>query len=180
MKFSNTDSNVLASRPAVRYTSNTRSIERTFDRTPYTLRSTVMSVALAEPVAPAVVERPRALRLVPAGPEVEPAATPTRTRPRRTGPGVGPAARPRQLRFAAPPAARAQGCRVVPPVAVAAAAPASAPSWRLTERGVAVVLAVAAALVVASVVVVGLTALRVTGDGYRASHASDAVVAAQA
>ncbi len=176
MNLSNTDSNVLALRPAVRYTSNTRSIERTFDRTPYPLRSTVMSVALAETAAPVVVERPRALRLVPPEPSVEPAGPPARTRPRRSGPGVGPAARPRRLRFTAPPAP-AQTCRVQAPAV--AAVPPQPQTWRLTDRGLAVVLALAAALVVASVVVVGLTALRVTGEGYRASHASDAVVVAQ-
>ena len=146
MDTSNTNSNVLAPGPRVLYTSNMRSIERTFDRSPYQRRSTAMSVALAEPadLTYATADRPTrpALRVV------EPLPAPGRTRTRRPGPGVGPAARPRRLRFVAPPPARSSSCR--PPVPPAAAvAPARATSWRLTERGVAVVLVVAAALVAA-------------------------------
>jgi hypothetical protein len=39
--------------------------------------------------------------------------------------------------------------------------------WRLTERGVAVVLVAGLMIMVAALTVVGLTALRVTGPGYR-------------
>ena len=57
--------------------------------------------------------------------------------------------------------------------------PSGTRSWRLTERGLAVVLVVAAALVVASIAVVELTALRVTGESYQPSHVSSAPVLVQ-
>ena len=127
-----------------------------------------MSVAFAEPVldqpAPEVrVGRP--------GP-----AAPARTTPRRRGPGVGPSARPRRLRFTAPAVTRAtpgpRSCQAEPVVAPPR-------TWHLTERGLAVVLVVAAALVAASIAVVGLTALRVTGEGYQPAHAVSAPVLVQ-
>lgn len=162
MNLSNTDSNVLALRPAVRYTSNMRSIEPVFDPTPDPLRSIAMSVAFAEPV----LDRPTAARRA-----VAPA--PTRARPRRPGPGVGPTARPRRLRFAAPPVvgsrSAARACQAAPVLQ-------GSPTWHLTERGLAVVLVVAAALVAASITVVGLTALRITGESYRPSHSAVAPV----
>lgn len=175
MDTSNTDSNVLARAAQVRYTSNTRSIERTFDRPPYQLRSTAMSVALAEPadladVQDAVPTARPVLRVV------EPVTQPTRTR--RPGPGVGPVARPRRLRFVAPPPARAGACREVDPAAVVRSE-ARPTTWRLTERGLAVVLVVAAALVAASVAVVALTALRVTGESYHPGHPAPVQVVAQ-
>jgi hypothetical protein len=157
MTTSNTDSNVLAPGCPVRYTSNTRSIEPTFDRTPDLLRSTAMSVAFAEPV----LDRPTADR--PAG-----LASPERVRPRprRLGPGVGPTARPRRMRLA--PAVARPGAR---PRACEASTPAEpSRTWRLTDRGMAVVLVVAAALVAASIAVVGLTALRVTSESYHPGH----------
>jgi hypothetical protein len=160
MTSSNTDSNVLALRPAVRYTSNTRSIEPTFDRTPDPLRSIAMSVAFAEPV----LDRPSTDVRV-----GRPGTAPARTTPRRPGPGVGPDARPRRVRFTAPavPGGRpgSRACRPAP-----AAAATSARTWHLTDRGMAVVLVVAAALVAASIAVVGLTALRVTGESYQAAR----------
>ena len=160
MNTSNTDSNVLALDARVRYTSNTRSIEPVFDRAPDPLRSTAMSVAFAEPV----LDRPRPdLRLVP------PVPAPARVRPRRPGPGVGPLAHPRRLRFVTPSPTRPRGCSAV-------AAPAPVRAWHLTERGVAVVMVLAAALVAASVVVVGLTALRVTGQSYAPGHSAAAPV----
>ena len=176
MNTSNTDSNALAPVDAVRYTSNMRSIELLFDPTPDP-RSTAMSVAFAEPVlgrpvtdravlgqggqggAPAPV-----LRLVPTAPAVP-------GRIRRPGPGVGPTARPRRLRFSAPAAVAApRACR--PPAATVS----PSRTWHLTERGLALVLVVAAALVVASVTVVGLTALRVTSEGYQPGHSAAAPV----
>ena len=176
MDTSNTDSNVLAQPARLRYTSNTRSIERTFDRPPYLRRSTAMSVALAEPADLTYATDDRPVR--PALRVVEPVPSPGRTRTRRPGPGVGPAARPRRLRFVAPPPARSSSCR--PPAPVVAAAPATRPtSWRLTERGLAVVLVVAAALVAASVAVVALTALRVTGESYDPGHVAPVQVVAQ-
>lgn len=165
MMFSNTASNVLALDPGVRYTSNTRSIEPTFDQTPDLLRSTAMSVAFAEPV----LDRPSAdLRTG------RPGVAPVRPGPRRSGAGVGPTARPRRLRFAAPAVAKAapgsRACEVTRPVQQHQQHQPR--TWHLTDRGLAVVLVVAAALVAASIVVVGLTALQVTGDGYRPSHSA--------
>ncbi|GAB2582394.1 hypothetical protein GCM10009593_21940 [Microlunatus antarcticus] len=168
MKSSNTDSNVLALGDEVRYTSNMRSIEPTFDRTPDPLRSIAMSVAFAEPVT----DRPTADVRV-----GRPAPAPTRTTPRRPGPGVGPTARPRRLRFTAPAVAGSStGARACAPAR--AVEPVSR-SWRLTERGLAVVLVMAAALVAASIAVVGLTALRVTGESYQPSHSVAAPVLVQ-
>ncbi len=45
-------------------------------------------------------------------------------------------------------------------------------SWRLTDRGIALVLALTAILVVAAVTVIGLTAWRVTSPGYQATGVS--------
>lgn len=102
-----------------------------------------------------------------------PTPVPVRTRPRRSGPGVGPTARPRRLRFSAPAVAGsgsgARACQAAP------VDPARR-SWQLTERGLAVVLVVAAALVVASIAVVGLTALHVTGESYHPSRSAVAPV----
>jgi len=161
---SNTDSNVLALESPVRYTSNTRSIELVFDQTPDLLRSTAMSVALAEPV----LVRPTAAG---AG---RPATVPVRKRSTRPGPGTGPVAAPRRLRFVAQPAT-ARACRPAAPGVGAVSSPRTGPStWRLTERGLTVVLVLAAALVAASVAVVGLTALRVTGESYHPGHVAPA------
>jgi hypothetical protein len=59
----------------------------------------------------------------------------------------------------------ARGCRVDPVIRP------SAP-WRLTDRGIALVLALAAVIVMAAVTVIGLTAWRVTGPGYQATGVS--------
>lgn len=126
-----------------------------------------MSVASAEPVLDSPTVDVRVGR---------PSPAPTRTRPRRPGPGVGPTARPRRLRFTAPavagPGSGARSCE-------ATAAIQGSRSWHLTERGLAVVLVVAAALVVAGIAVVGLTALRVTGESYQPSHSAAAPVLVQ-
>lgn len=62
-----------------------------------------------------------------------------------------------------------RACTLPAPAAVGPAPVAeSAPSWRLTERGVAVVLVAGAMIMVAALTVVGLTALRVTSAGYQA------------
>jgi hypothetical protein len=42
-------------------------------------------------------------------------------------------------------------------------------SWRLTDRGIAVVLVLAAVIALAAVTVIGLTAWQVTGPGYQAT-----------
>jgi hypothetical protein len=49
------------------------------------------------------------------------------------------------------------------------ATPVSYPTWRLTDRGVAVVLVIGLMIMVAALTVVGLTAMSVTGDGYQAT-----------
>ena len=93
----------------------------------------------------------------------------TRTRPRRAGRGSGRASRPQarpprpvagpDLAFDAP--VLAHGCAVV--------RPCEATRWRLTERGIALIIATGLAIATAALVVVGLTAMRVTGDGYAPS-----------
>ena len=126
-----------------------------------------MSVAFAEPVLD------RSTADVQVG---RPAPAPSRTGSRRPGPGVGPTARPRRLRFSAPAVAGSGARACVAPPVVHVEAPRS---WHLTERGLAVVLVVAAALVVASIAVVSLTALRVTGESYQPSHSAGASVLVQ-
>lgn len=90
---------------------------------------------------------------------------------RRTGRGTGPAARPTR-RLEAPAVIKSrgsssQGCSVTAPPATAPRArrPGSAP-WRLTERGVALVLVTGLLIAAAALAVVGLTAIRVTGERY--------------
>lgn len=98
-----------------------------------------------------------------------------RVRPRRSGRGSGRAAAP-NLRpavfWAAPTTARrpipaARSCTPVAPALEVAVG--SATGWRLTDRGVAVVLVVGLMIMVAALTVVGLTAMSVTGDGYQAT-----------
>jgi hypothetical protein len=106
-----------------------------------------------------------------------------RTRPLRPGRGTGRQTRP-QARPARPVAApqlavpqltRASspsGCRVERPsagTATSAKATSASAGWRLTERGIALVLATGLAIAAAAVVVVTLTALRVTGDSFPSS-----------
>jgi hypothetical protein len=84
-------------------------------------------------------------------------------------PARGPLARP------TPPAATYRGqatehwantvaraCRVDPVTR-------SAASWRLTDRGIALVLILAVMIVLAAVTVIGLTAWHVTGPGYQST-----------
>lgn len=101
-------------------------------------------------------------------------STPARTRRRPgVGRGTGPQARPpRPLGLATsvrPLTSRAQSCAVEAPPAVQ---PAPAARWRLTERGIALVLVAGLLIVTASLTVVGLTALRVTSDSYQAAGQS--------
>jgi len=103
-------------------------------------------------------------------------ATPVRA-PRRRDQVRGPSGRP--VRVVPAPSimssttARAQACRVsaIRPAPPRSAPPRPAPSWRLTERGVAVVLVVALMLAVAALTVIGLTAVRVTSPSYQVSSA---------
>lgn len=104
------------------------------------------------------------------------------TRPLRTGRparGSGRAAGPilRPVEACPAPAltrravARARGCQLPEPDAELgpAAVAGIAAGWRLTERGVAVVLVVGLMIMVAALTVVGLTAIRVTGPSYQPS-----------
>ena len=50
-------------------------------------------------------------------------------------------------------------------------APAASAEWRLTDRGIAVVMALAAMILTAALVVIGLTAVRVTSIDHRADFA---------
>jgi len=92
-------------------------------------------------------------------------ARPTRGPGRRTGPAARPGQtveaptlrRPAQHRSAQ---ARVQACR-------AEAAISSPAVWRLTDRGIAVILTVTVMIVFAALTVVGLTALRVTSPSYQ-------------
>ena len=86
-------------------------------------------------------------------------------------PARGPLARP------TPPESpyRSQPSRdLVPAVARACRiAPVTRPSasWRLTDRGIALVLVLAAMIALTALTVIGLTAWRVTGPGYQATVA---------
>jgi hypothetical protein len=98
-----------------------------------------------------------------------------RVRPGRTGrrgPGRigGPTLRPSSF-WAAPATARRSGpaARSCTPSPSLIATPVSYPTWRLTDRGVAVVLVIGLMIMVAALTVVGLTAMSVTGDGYQAT-----------
>ena len=100
-----------------------------------------------------------------------------RLRPRRPGRGSGRAAAP-TLRPAAfwpapdearSPRSHGRSC-VMPQPQIAATV--SEPTWQLTERGVAVLLVAGLMIMVAALTVVGLTAITVTGEGYRATVSS--------
>ena len=81
---------------------------------------------------------------------------------RRDGRGGGPQARPARALRGSRTLARAGGRGCSPAVdTVSSSAP-----WRLTDRGIAVVLVTGMMIMVAALVVIGLTALRVTSDGY--------------
>ena len=107
----------------------------------------------------AIVDQPSHTRLRPS-PAVQPGCRPA--------PARGPLARP--ARPVAIPAQRladgaVRACRVDP-----TSRPST--SWRLTDRGIALILALAAVIVMAAVTVIGLTAWRVTGPGYQATGVS--------
>jgi hypothetical protein len=125
----------------MQYKSNVRSIEQPFD----TSRGATMSTATITRVTP----DPRRV-----SPQVR--------RPVRTGGSRGPVARP--VRALPAPSVRidrpadARACRVE---AVSARG-----EWRLTDRGIAVVLLLVLMIAVAAVAVIGLTAWQVTGTDY--------------
>jgi len=106
-------------------------------------------------------------------------STPSPTRQRRPAHGSARAAGPilrsavgRSPRPTGPGTVRrAQACSLPAPEVSAAplTSMSSAPTWRLTERGVAAVLVVGLMIMVAALTVVGLTAVKVTGAGYQAT-----------
>lgn len=103
-----------------------------------------------------------------------PRHAPGRTR-RRPGRGTGPEARPSRP-LSTPVRARSaaqgpQACRVAPP-APQPELVVRRSAWRLTDRGIALVLVTGLLIVTAALAVVGLTALRVTGDHYQAAGRS--------
>jgi len=51
-------------------------------------------------------------------------------------------------------------------------APTASADWRLTDRGIAVVVALAAMILTAALVVIGLTAVRVTSADYQRDFAA--------
>ena len=101
-----------------------------------------------------------------------------RPRPRRFAPAVrrpwgrddrfrGPRLRPTISPSFGVSATRIDDLAVDLPVRPKACATVSAPRWRLTERGIAVVLVAGLMIVVAALTVVTATALRVTSDSYQ-------------
>ena len=116
-------------------------------------------------VQPTVLGRAAATRPLPS----------RRLRPRRPGRGSGRAAAPTLRPATFWPASdvsrrpRTQGRSCVMPQPQVVAATVSEPTWRLTDRGVAVLLVVGLMIMVAALTVVGLTAITVTGEGYRAT-----------
>ncbi|GAA3610759.1 hypothetical protein GCM10022236_10560 [Microlunatus ginsengisoli] len=110
---------------------------------------------------------------------------PARGRERTTGPRLRPASgvRAPRLRSAAA-SAQPRACRSTPapPTRIRAASAAGVSSaataapWRLTDRGIALVLVAAAMLAVAALAVVIPTALQVTGEDYRPAATSHAAL----
>jgi hypothetical protein len=87
---------------------------------------------------------------------------------RSTGPKLRPAPTPAPSVARSGATATRRACRVragVPSPALVS--PPREASWRLTERGIAVVLVVVAMIAVAALAVVVPTALRVTGERYQ-------------
>jgi hypothetical protein len=108
-------------------------------------------------------------------------ATPTRLRPRsegrparRAGSARGPLARPVLSGSTAPLVAGARGLVGAPSNTVRAcrvdAVRHEPARWRLTDRGIALALALGAMIVLAALIVIGLTAWRVTGPEYQAAE----------
>ena len=140
------------------YKSNTRSIEQTFEPTE---TGVIMSAA--------TIERPVAAR----------STGGTRTRQLRPGRGSGRSTRPAsrsvsgvvapQLRRARSRRTQIAGCSPEFRRAVGSATTVSesvAAGWRLTSRGIAVVLITGAVLAAAAITVITATAITVTSDSY--------------
>ena len=124
----------------------------------------------------ATIDPPSQTRLRPA-PVVQPGRRPAPARgrlARPVRPAPVPSRRPassrhlaRSSRGVVPPWSNgaARGCRVDPVTRTSA-------SWRLTDRGIALILVLTAVIVMAAVTVIGLTAWRVTAPGYQATGVS--------
>jgi hypothetical protein len=142
---SNISSNELGMASGVRYKSNIRSIEHQFDTARRTAMST-LTITFEEIAA----DRAR------------PALSPTALVGRAAGRGLRPNTRPVR---AVPPPSLTASARHTPQACVAEPTQSSA-SMRLTDRGISVVMAVGLMIMVTALMVIGLTALRVTGPGY--------------
>jgi hypothetical protein len=101
----------------------------------------------------------------------QPALSPTALGGRAAGRGLRPNTRPAR---AVPPPSLAASARRPPQACIAEPALSSA-SMRLTDRGIAAVMVVGLMIMVTALVVIGLTALRVTGPGYVPSGQSQLV-----
>lgn len=185
----------VAWRVGMEYKSNTRSIEHSFD-----IRSTdggvAMSAALIEaPEQRRVEARPSGARRASASPDTRrssrtvnrpnsrPGSQPGTRRGRRPSRGSARAGRPvgRSVTAVAPPRigpaaaptmpSGVRSCRVERAQRVRAVQAAQA-GWRLTERGIAVVLIAGAVLAAAAVTVITATALTVTSEDYRPAGSS--------
>lgn len=158
--LSNKFSNGLGKDPSMEYKSNVRSIEHPFETSP---RSTSMSTV--------TVERepgldPALLHSLPPGRTVSSPVRPGR----RSGRCPSPTSRPtgavkapvlRQVR------SRPRTCEVT------GAVPQSS-TWRLTDRGITMILVVATMIAMAALSVIGLTAARVTSERF---HPATSIVA---
>lgn len=107
-------------------------------------------------------------------PDVRPLRTrrPAQGSGRTAGPVLRPVERCPAPALAGRPVSRARACALPAPerhVATVAAPQSAGAAWRLTDRGVAVVLMAGLMIMVAALTVVGLTAFRVTGDSYQPS-----------
>jgi hypothetical protein len=132
---------VLGKAAVVQYKSNVRSIEQPFD----TSRGATMSTATITRVTPKTRRvSPEVRRPARPGSFGAPSARPTRSLP---APEIGTGRR-----------LEVRSCRV--------AAPAARGEWRLTDRGIALVLVLVMMIAVAAVAVIGLTAWQVTGADY--------------
>ncbi len=97
---------------------------------------------------------------------------------RREGRGTGPSARPpRPLGTPVIKAPRGAGPRSCAAASPAPSRVSAASSWRLTDRAIALVVVTGLVIVTAALAVVGLTAVRVTGERYHVPGSSPAVSA---
>ena len=101
----------------------------------------------------------------------QPAISPSALAGRAAGRGLRPNTRPVR---AVPPPSLAPTVRRTPQACVVEANQSAAP-MRLTNRGIAAVMVIGLMIMVTALVVIGLTALRVTGAGYVPSGQSQLV-----